>query len=441
MQRGLPPRALQRLEEILELSGNVLLDLTVVTCDEWPASSPKKMPSSAVFPVIHKHSQRCKHLTLDGHLHFVLQFFKVGPIPHSFNSESGTLSPQFPSLRSLELDIFADKDTEPALMVLHIPSASAPNLRNLCIMNAYYYDGDLAFDLPWRQLDTLMFGVRHLSEFFDALSDATSLTQACLHDCIFVREIQPSRPISSDTLTSLRFILFDDITYNAMSTCFEEFTLPHLRELHICGEAVDGESYVHTPNWPTDPFKAFVIRSGFPITKLTILGVPMRDTTLIDILECLPRLEALVAAEPGSDDFSEGVEAEEYKLSCLTNHLMERLQVRVQELSPITPANASVSDPNCEAEDLEKAESFLPSLREINLQGKGSADTFSLETFLEMVRTRRAAAMAHPEGGICILKTVVLRIRDQPIEQAVQKTIDNLRLCHEDLVLDVVSSC
>jgi hypothetical protein len=176
MKRGLPPRALQRLEEILELSGNVLLDLTVET-SEWPASS-KQMASSAAFPVIHKHSQRCKHLTLDGHIHFVLQFFRIGPSPHSFNSESGTLSPQLPSLRSLELDIVADEDPGPghALMVLHIPSASAQNLRNLSIMNTYNYQGGLASDLPWRQLDTLMFGVRHLSEFFDALSNATSLT-------------------------------------------------------------------------------------------------------------------------------------------------------------------------------------------------------------------------------------------------------------------------
>jgi hypothetical protein len=236
--------------------------------------------------------------------------------------------------------------------------------------------------------------------------------------------------------------LIDDVTYNAMSTCFEEFTLPHLRELHICGEAVDGDGYSHIPTWPTDPFKAFVNRSGFPITMLTILGVPMRDTTLIDILECLPRLEALVAEEPGSDNFSEGVEEMAYKLSCLTNHLMERLQVRGQEPAGLRiigdpVANRAAEDSNA----IQDADTFLPYLREINLQGKGSANTFSFENFLEMVRTRRAAAMARPEGGICILKTVVLRIWDQPIEQAVQKRIDSLRLCHEDLVLDVVSSC
>jgi hypothetical protein len=441
---GLPPRMLQRFEEVLELSGNVLLDLTVKT-PLWPTLS-EEVTASAVFPIIHKHCQRWKHVTLKGHPDRIVSFFRIDLSPYSLNSESSALSLQLPSLCSLELDIAADEEPEPAPMVLHIPSVSAPNLRYLSILKTYDDHGGLSFDLPWRQLDTLMFGARYLSEFFDALSNATSLTQACLHDCLFVRQIQPPRPISSDALTSLRFRLIDDVTYRAMLTCFEEFTLPHLRELHICGEVVDGDGYSHSPEWPTDPFKAFVNRSGFPITMLTILGVPMRDYTLVDILECLPQLEALVAEEPGSDYFSEGVEAEGYKLSWLTNHLMEKLHVRGREPArpriignPVNRADASTSDPNCEAGDsdsIQEADPFLPYLRELTLKGKGSPDVFSFKIFLEMVRSRHAPAIIHHDGSISTLRRVELRVLLQRIDEAVEKEIDNLR--DGALVLDVI---
>ena len=152
----------------------------------WFMSSDwKRRESSEVFPVIHKHSQRWKHLTLNGPPDLVVQSFRPDLNPHSFNS-SATLPLQLPSLCTLEIDIHTSLEPqEPAPMVLHIPSASAPNLRNVSIMKTYDYHEGLSFDLPWKQLDTLIFGVRYLSEFFDALSKSTSVTQVCLHDCIF----------------------------------------------------------------------------------------------------------------------------------------------------------------------------------------------------------------------------------------------------------------
>jgi hypothetical protein len=443
LEYGLPPSVLQRFKEVLELSGNALLDL-MVKIPRWLAFSV----SSAVFPVIHQHSQRCKHLTLNGHPYFVVQFFRINPSPHSGNSESGTLSPQLPSLRSLEIDVAMDEDPEDfAPTVLHISSASAPNLRNVSIMKTYDDHGGLSFDLPWRQVGTLMFGARYLSEFFDTLSKCTSVTQACLHDCLIVDQTQHLHPISSDTLTSLRFRLIDDIVYNAMCMCFNKFTLPYLRELHVyANQAVDGEDYYRVSEWPIETFRTFVNRSGFPITILSILGVPMRDSTLIAILECMPRLEEVVIEEPRSDRFVEGLEAEGYKLSCLTNHLMERLKVRRQESAglriigdPVNSADANRSNPNCEAEDphsIQEAHPFLPCLREIKLKGKGSLDTFSFGTFLEMVRTRRAPTMVHHEGNISILKRVELRVWLQRIDEAIQKEIDSLR--DGGLILDVI---
>jgi hypothetical protein len=79
----------------------------------------------------------------------------------------------------------------------------------------------------------------------------------------------------------------------------------------------------HAPEWLIDSFRVCVNHSGFAITVLNILGVSMRDYALVDILECLPQLEALVTEEPGSDNFSEKVEAEGCKLSWLTNQFMD----------------------------------------------------------------------------------------------------------------------
>ena len=56
-----------------------------------------------------------------------------------------------------------------------------------------------------------------------------------------------------------------------------------------------------------------------------------------------------------------------------------------------------------------------------------------------MVQSRRVLAMAHPAGSVSVLKTVELRILEQPVLEAVRKEIESLRLCHDDLVLDVVS--
>jgi hypothetical protein len=436
LEHGLPPLTLQRLQEVLELSGNTLLDLTLDNFADHELTLSEQMKSSEVFLVIHKHSQRCKYLTLQGLLSLVLQFFRIDASPQPFNSESGTLLPQLHSLYSLELDIEDNPDPEEvAQMVLRIPFTSAPKLRNVSILRTFTHHEGISFELPWRQLDTLMFGARRLSEFFNALLESITVTQACLYDCFFLCERDQSQllpPISSDTLTSLRFESVNRETCTAMSVCFDKFTLPHLRELYIGRETV---SYQHILDWPTDPFKGFVNRSGFPITMLTIFRVPMKDSTLIDILECLPRLEVLVAEETREKQWR----AEQDRVLWLTNHLMERLQVRGPEPAgfgivgnPVNRADASPSDPNC-------ADLFLPYLREIDLKGKGSPDTFSFETFLEMIRTRRAAAMAHREGSRSILKTVELRIWDQPIDEAVRREIDTLRSCHEDLVLNVAS--
>ena len=53
-----------------------------------------------------------------------------------------------------------------------------------------------------------------------------------------------------------------------------------------------------------------------------------------------------------------------------------------------------------------------------------------------MVQSRRVPAI---EGSISILKAVKLQIWLQPVGGAVQKEIDSIRLCHDDLVLDVDS--
>ena len=99
-----------------------------------------------------------------------------------------------------------------------------------------------------------------------------------------------------------------------------------------------------------------------------------------------------------------------------------------------------MSDPNREAEDsalIHETDPFLPYLREINLTGKGLLDTFSFETFLEMVRSRRGPAMVlHHDSSIFILKTVKLRGWHQGVDEASQRAVDGLR--DGDLVLDVI---
>jgi hypothetical protein len=447
--QDLPQWALQRLEEVLELSGNALLDLTVKI-----RRTRGRLASTAVFTLIHKHSRRWKHLTVEGASYHLGQFFRTDLSADSFNSEPGTLSLQLPSLSRLDLLTVDTAENDEDSRELCISSTSAPNLCYVSTRRAYLFSRRLLVDLPWEQLDTLMLDVDHLFEFFNALSKSTSVTRVCLYgfSSSSVGQTQSLYPISSNTLACLQFRLVDRAEYDAMSICFDKFTLPNLQELHVYANDVSAgglASYYQLSEWPVDSFKAFVERSGFPITSLKILRIPMRDSTLIVILECLPRLEELVIEEPGIECFIEGAEAEEYELSCLTNHLLERLQVhirgsagRIDSAATSANAHASPSGSDHEAGDSDsarKADPFLPYLRKVNLKGKASRDNFSFYNFLKMVQSRRVPAMAHPAGSISILKTVELRVREQPVDEAIRKEIDGLRLSHDDLVLDVVS--
>jgi hypothetical protein len=447
-REDLPPWALQRLQKVLELSGNVLLDLTVRIL-RLPRTI-ESLASTAVFPLIHKHSRRCKQLVIRGHIDHLDEFFRTDLSAHSFNSESGALSLQLPSLRNLFLSII-NHATQEGSRKLDISSTSAPNLRLVSIKKLHYYPRRLSVELPWGQLDTLLFGVDHLSELFNALSRSTCVARVWLYDCYSSAcdgQTQFLHPISSNTLTSLEFTLVDNTEYDAMTICFDNLTLTNLQELHFYADLAErpGAYYSRLKEWPMDSFRAFAKRSGSPITLLETIGVPMRDSTLIAILECLPQLEVLVTAEPY---LKKRVEAEGYRLSFLTNRLLERLQVPIQESIGIIDnsaasanVHASLSGLNHEAADSDsarKADPFLPYLKKVCLDGKGSPGTFSFKTFLKMVRSRCAPTMAHPEDSTFTLNTIELRIWDQPIDEAVREEIDSLQLSHDKLVLDVVS--
>ena len=61
---------------------------------------------------------------------------------------------------------------------------------------------------------------------------------------------------------------------------------------------------------------------------------------------------------------------------------------------------------------------------------------FSFETFLEMVRSRRAPTMIYHDGTISTLKSVKLRVWHQGVDEATQRKIDSL--LDGNLVLDVI---
>jgi hypothetical protein len=170
LHKDFPRQVVQRLGEVLELSGNVLLDITV------------KCPYSRRCPAGHlilQHSQRWKSLVLEGHSSFFARCFRGG-LDSATSSRSGPAtvlsSLQVPSLSILKLLPSMASNNRQAVRhsPVHIPSASAPNLREVTI-GGVNYEG-ISYDLPWGQLDTLQFGVsRHLAEFFDMMSKSTSV--------------------------------------------------------------------------------------------------------------------------------------------------------------------------------------------------------------------------------------------------------------------------
>jgi hypothetical protein len=429
------PAQVQRLEQLIAMSGNMLLYLTV-SLSNWDHEI-----WSDISSLIRQHSHRLKHVTLRGLPTVLVEVLN----PPSFPALS------FPELSSLHLtntlqdnlvDILFGARSLPMMKISPAPNLHAVYLENTCSIHQRLF-----IDLPWEQLEELTLRGIYLSEIFFALPKCTSIKTATLISVGWLPDWDISHTIgqnpsldifSSTTLTKLTFVFQQDDEYAAIGECFNRLTLPTLKTLHIdAGRDWLGNTNDPWPaqvlEWPADSFKAFVNRSGFALTTLYMLLFPIKDLTVISILECLPQLEELVIKEadgikyfkrPVSDEELDEEDDHSSWTKCLTNRLIERLHVGPPSSSGAQPESSSMA-PNT---------MLVPYLKRLKLEGKGAPKIFSVARFLEMVNSRHRA----PDGSVLNLKRVQLQISDQLIGKAVQEEIARLSLASDEFVLEVV---
>jgi hypothetical protein len=425
------PSSVQGLEQLLAMSGNMPLYLTVLLC------SLDYGISSDLSSLIRQHFHRLKHITLQGRNTCLVEVFN----PPSLSALS------LPELSSLQLTWFL-VDGGPYSTMTQIPPA--PNLRTLFLENACDDGQRLSIDLPWEQLEELTIRAGHFSEAFFALSKCTSIQKATLISVGWFPSSDISQTIGqnpspdvppSTTLTKFEFVLERHAEYAAMGECFNKLTLSALKELDI-GACWDGMDHVRWDSqWPADSFKAFTERSGFALTTLRILQFPIEDISIISILECLPQLEELVLKDKEggiylalyvrSEAALNGEHGPFFCTSCLTNRLMDRLRVG-PPVSKVSQSNPSGAQPESSSVALTTT-TLVPYLKRLELEGEGASETFSFERFLDMVKSRRRA----PDGSILNLKSVELRVSGQPVGEAIQEEIARLSSASDGFVLDV----
>ncbi|KAF7353819.1 F-box domain-containing protein [Mycena venus] len=162
---------------------------------------------------------------------------------------------------------------------------NAPNLKYVVLKNPLDF-----WDLPWAQLTRLQYDVA-------ATTDAIRILRLCPHleECALDKlkeayaadlDGSPIQPLRMRKLRSLRLAV-DTVnpTHSVelmMKTFFDNLTTPCLTSLEIIGQ------------WSPTDFMGFLARSACKLTHLTLGPGYMRDDKIIDVLQIVPSLNALV---------------------------------------------------------------------------------------------------------------------------------------------------
>jgi hypothetical protein len=417
MTLDLSEHQVEALRWVLDMSNDAMLTIKVTL---------HHLTSSAVLPIFRTHSRRWKSFTLYALPQVMFDHFGVG-------GTRGQCLDAFPELQYLSLVTRINPD----LVVEPLPSMAlnfteAPNLRSGILIKTWSGMEGLTFDVPWSQLRHLYLCPSNGSEVFNALARCKALLFLELMTASRRFDIPPHPHSITSNLTKLIFhVKWNSREYDAMKAFLDSVTLTSLQTLEIKDIQYP---YLQVPSpdigWPVEAFRSLIQRSRCALRRLLIVRVPMSDTTLISILECVSdTLEELTVREPPKQSFPDGENEPLYGLSSITDRLVERLAGwHLDDKS--SSDSVSVGSPG----------PLLPALHRLDLSCKGKPSEFNLAKFLKMVQLRCPPEPRHG-GGVGIdsnaltavsadsavrtlpapstlaLKTVLLHISMQPSEE------------------------
>jgi hypothetical protein len=369
MVSDLSDHQVEALRWVLDMSNDATLTIKVTL---------HHRTSSAVLPIFQTHSRRWKSFTLYALPQVMFDHFGAGGTRGCLNA--------FPELQYLSLVTRINPD----LVVEPLNFKEAPNLRSSILIKTWSGMEGLTFDVPWSQLRHLYMCPSNGSEVFNALARCKALLFLELMTASRRFDI-PQHPHSiTSNLTKLIFhVKWNSREYNAMETFLDSVTLKSLQTLEIKDIQYP---YLQVPSpdigWPVEAFRSLVQRSKCALRRLLIVRVPMSDTTLISILECVSdTLEELTVREPPKQCFPDGEKEPLYGLSSITDRLVERLAGQ-------HPHDKSSSD----SVSVGSPGPLLPALRRLDLSCKGKPSEFNLAMFLKMVQLRCQAEPHHSDG-------------------------------------------
>ena len=83
-------------------------------------------------------------------------------------------------------------------------------------------------------------------------------------------------------------LYYSSYAENSSEVAFSSITCPSLTSLFIEGR--NGSACL----WPKECLDAFILRSSFHLTTLSMKSIPLSDTNLIDLLYCVPCFSATI---------------------------------------------------------------------------------------------------------------------------------------------------
>ncbi|KAE9401164.1 hypothetical protein BT96DRAFT_974930 [Gymnopus androsaceus JB14] len=253
----------------LERSKAALLDLSIST--GWEELSPANMAEQQNHPAF---------LALIEQSHRWLKIVIGGKNAYTF-LQGGASS--YPALRSLEIRSGQ----------LRPPTLAPPAMRQLSSLTLRGFSVSSGLSFPWSQLTRLVLDINSIKKISDFLSLCTNLDSLEMKLDFSFQGVREDLPAMNGNIKTLRLSLAeweDGHGEESIERVFTTLVLPGLTSMHI--EVDPKYPLIHSPG---PSIAAFLKRSRFNLTVLSLTYVYISDDELLSLLRDMPSVVDLKA--------------------------------------------------------------------------------------------------------------------------------------------------
>lgn len=258
---SIPPNKFPILDLYLESSQQSPLTLEITGSEDDRELEPRHL---AVCATLIAHVSRWQHLTVVGAWEF---YVSLTNDPRSY-----------PALKTLTLP---ETEFHPGGLEDY---EDAPQLCSLSVFSMPSVDIS-TIQFPWKNLRCLAIR-QHSAGMWNILDKCKNLTELCFweeDDADGYRFL--SLPATASAIKTLTLFVTQTTSSESLAeVVFTSITCPSLTSLLL--EATDEYKRL----WPNEALYGFISRSSCPLTTLSIKSIPLSDSGLINLLQCIPSL-------------------------------------------------------------------------------------------------------------------------------------------------------